>query len=595
MMTMAMTIGGRLVDVDGETKLGLRWESGLFSTDGLKVSRSFGLSVPCTPANDRVFMFSFSQDYPGARHSMQCSIVAGGVALNGRVYLQEYSGGRYELLFMYGDLVSAASGIMADKLPGYLVGVEESITVTGSKTDVTVGGDIPPFGFYAYVNGAAVTGSPVTGGNEVGIFPSVNLGWLIDEAAAACGYTVNYPSPANQLAHNFGLVLPTMNTVTETVCRVSGSARGGYTDVVGNLASSGLTIAARRYKRGYFNANVTCYVLQATKGLTVKYIRTDAGTNTNNVFARGMGYDFPQSWIDDHLLDYSVAEFHLNAGEWVAIVNWADMRSSFNKHYWDLQDGYTTGIDCTFKVVDDAGVVQPGETVNLADNLPEMSLAELCQAYAGLCDLSVSVNEDGKEITFTPLANIINGALIADLDNVKRTEVTRITRYIDGFARHNIVRCQSADYVAEECRFRRDYPCDNDSLDEERDIVTVPFNEGNWELNQTTGGKSAVFNDVEVGDNGHVQYRGCLSVFYRSPVGEPALHVQTINDEGVGREAAAATLNALECRVAARVPLYRFAELRPGHLVRLHGLLWTVKAATWDGDVAELELVYLKS
>lgn len=593
-MTIALTIGGALMDVDGDTKLGLVWDSGLFADGGIKLSRSFGLSIPCTPNNDKVLDMSYTQDFEGVRQSAQCSIVAGGVALNGRVYLQETDGRRYELLFVYGDLSGAASGIFTDKLPGYLAGIRESIQLTGSKTDVQWGGLIPGFGWYSYHNGANIAGSAVTSGGQAGLFPSSNLGFLIDSAAQAAGYTTNYPANSEQNAYSFGLVLPTMNTYTETVCRVTGSARNNYVDVLSNLTAAGLTVSTRRYERGRFDANVTAFVLQATKSLTIKYIATDAGTNTNNVFAKGQGYDLPQSWIDDHILDFSVADFHLNAGEWFAIVNWSDMVTSHNKKYWHLTNGYTTAIDCTFKVLDDAGTVNVGEVLNLADNLPDMSLAELCQAYCGLCDLLLSVDEENKVLTFTPLAQILAGSVAVDLDAMKHNEVTAITRYIDGFARHNYVRCNSAEYVTEECRFVRDYPCDNDSLPDERDIVTVPFNEGNWEIG-SGGAKEAVFDDVEVGDNGSVQYRGCLSVFYEAPANEYARHVQTINDMGVGLEMAEGSRNAMQCRVTARMPFYKFAALRPGHIALLHGRLWTIKSAIWSGEAADLELIYLKS
>lgn len=593
-MIISLMIGGFLCDVDGDTKLGLSWDSGLFADGGIKLSRSFGLTIPCTATNDKILDMSFSHDFPGVRRWAQSSIDAGGVALNGRIYLQETDGVRYELLFVYGDLASAASGIFSDSIQGYLVDLPEYIELTGSKDDVVMGGPIPAFGWYEYHNGAATTGSAVSGSGAAALFPSVNLAFLIEMAAQACGYTCVFPAPANQDAHHFGLVLPTMNTYTDTVCRVTGSARNNYTDVNNNLAAAGLTVTTRRYKRGRYNANVTAFVLIATKSLDIEYIESSGGTNTHNVFAKGMGYDLPQSWIDDHMLDYSVAGFHLNAGEWFAIVNWSDMVTTHNHNYWHLTSGYTTAIDCTFTVKDDNGVVQVGETINLADNLPDMSLSDLCQAYCGLCDLLLSIDEENKIITFTPISDILSGFIHIDLDKLMRSDATAITRYIDGFARHNYVRCQSESYVTEECKFLRDYQCDNDVLDEEREIVTVPFNEGNWEIG-VGGLKEAVFDDVEVGDNNSVQYRGALSVFYEGQPNVYALHVQTINDEGVGLEAAAATLNAMQCRVTARIPFHKFATLQAGAIAKLHGRFWTIKSAVWSGEAADLELIYLKS
>ena len=104
-----------------------------------------------------------------------------------------------------------------------------------------------------------------------------------------------------------------------------------------------------------------------------------------------------------------------------------------------------------------------------------------------------------------------------------------------------------------------------------------------------------MFDDVEVGDNGSVQYRGCLSVFYEAPANNYALHVQTINDLGVGLEMAEGSRNAMQCRVTARIPFHKFTTLQPGAIAKLNGRLWTVKSAVWSGEAADLELIYLKS
>lgn len=595
MMTISMTIGGRLVDVDGDTKLGLTWDSGLFTEAGIKLSRSFGLSIPCTPSNDKAMDMSFSQDFAGVRQSAQCTIVAAGVALNGRVYLQETDGRRYDLIFVYGDLAGEIGGAFTDPVSRYLTDTGLYIDFDGPKTTPVKGGTIPPFWFYAYRNGAAEAGTAATTSGEAAMFPAVNLGWLIETAAQACGYSCSFPANPPQDANRFGLVLPTMNTSAETVCRITGSARAGYTDMAGNLAAAGLTMATRRYKRGRYGANVTCYVLVATKSLDIEYHGNSAVTNTDNVFAQYQGYDFPQSWIDEHrMLDTGAASFHMDAGQWFAVVEWDDMVTRDSRHFWHLTTGYTTPIDCTFTVKDNTGMVQPNEVIRLEDNLPDMSLAQLCQAYCGLCDLLLSVDGDNKVLSFVPLSSVISGTVAVDLDNIMRGDVTAITRYIDGFAQHNYVRCNSASYVAERMRFKRDYPCDNDSLDYERDIVTVPFNEGNYDIN-VVGDKEAIFHDVTVGANGEVQYSGVLSVFYEAPPNGYALHVQTINDLGVGNETAEATVNAMECKVVVRMPMAKFATLYPGALAVLHGRLWTIKSAVWSGDAAELSLVYLKS
>ena len=586
-MTIAIMIDGRLVDTDSNTQLGLQFESNVFASKGIEVAHSFGLSLPCTARNNVIMNLSELQDYPGVRQSAECVITAGGVALNGRVVLQEWSGGRYNLLYMYGDLVGAKNGLFSAKINTYLNGLGDQKTLTG-RDDLILGGPIPNFGFYGYHNGAVATGNIFTAGGLAGMFPSANLGYLIDSAAAACGYTCNYPADPLRIAHKFGLVLPTMNHYQDRICRVTGTGRGGWTDVNGNLASAGLTIKARRYKRGAFNANVTVYTLTAQKHLTISYVYANSMTNTTNVFAGGQGYDF--MGVSDFY--FSDREFEMNAGDWFTIVNYFDKKDGVFKKYWNGQHGYETAVDCTFTVKDDAGEVQASDTLYLADNLPEMSLSELCQAYCGLCDLVMQINEAHKEIDFIPMPTILQGMTVVDLDKVPVVEKKSIARYIDGFSRHNYVRCKPEDYVSEDMMFVRDYPCENEALDDDNDLIIVPFNEGNWKI--SGGNKEAVFEDVEVGDNNSVSYKGVLSIYYEAAgVGDYARHVQTINDEGVGVDTATATRNAVTCRVTAKIPFHVFARLTAGANALLNGREWLIRSATWSGDAADLELVDL--
>lgn len=587
MKYIAITIGGVLVDTDDDTKLGLSFASGIFSDGGLEVSHSFGLSIPATAINNKVLDFSETPDFPGVRQSARCVINAGGVSLNGRVTLVSSTPRRYELLFVYGDLLLAGTDIFAVPL-SQIPQIQGTIVYGGREGQQ--GGTIPNFGFYHYHNGSNQGGgNTLTSQGTAGMFPSCNFGWLLTQAAAfAGGYTCNFPADPLRDPYKFGIVLPTMNTVTEHACRITGSARSGWTDTLANLNAAGLTIEARRYKRGAFNSNITVFVLKATRKITIEYIYAGF-SNTQNVFAGGMGYDFgdmPNFYFNDR-------SFELNAGDWFTVVNHFDIHHGIFHDYWDGSTGYTTAVDCTFTVKDDAGTVQAGDTLNLQDNLPDMTLAQICQAYCWMCDCMLSVNSTTKELTFIPLSSILSGSAVVDFDTLPVVEVKEITRYIDGFSRHNLVRCKSAEYVCEEMRFERDYPCENDALDAERVLCEIPFNEGNWEIHG--GAKEAVFEDVTVGDNGDTQYNGQLSIFYEAPVGDWARHIQTINDEGVGVDTAAATLNSTEMRVTARVPFHVFAGLAPGDCATYNGRTWCIKTATWSEGLVDFELLYLKS
>lgn len=581
-----MMINGFLVDTDEGTELGLAYRSPLFSRDGISISRSFGLSVPDTPTNNRLFMMSESSEFPGVRTGAQCTINSGGVSLDGVVYLDRWSGGRYELLFMYGDLATDEDAFTRPIKGNVFTG--RTLTLTGKDETEPPGQMVPMFGWYPYINGY---GQPGIVGNPPTMFPTVNLGWLIEEAAAAIGYTVTMPVAPLRDPHRFGLVLPTMEVYSDTAVRVTGSARSGWTLVSGaaTWADVGLTVTARRYKRGAFNANVTVYTFTAIRPVRVEYDPTTAMGNTANVFCAAMGYD----WMGGEAFGFGARQFDMDTGDWFTVVNQFDKHNGVFRDYWDGQTGYTTAVDVTFTVKNREGTPNVGDTVSLDDNLPDMSLADLLQAA---CDLTACVFEvDGQQKTITMYEEeeLIDGVTAVDLDSCGVTGVKEIVRYIDGLARRNHVVCKSADYVAEEMRFRRDYPCDNDILPDEQELAVVPFNEGNWR--ETGGMKLAVFDDVQLAADGGVNYKGTLSVIYESgqPGGGYGLHVQTLSERGVGKDLAAASREAMSVRLTARVPFHKFAGLRGNSMATWRGRPWHVRSAVWQGGLVDFELVLL--
>ena len=596
-MTITVRINGQYADTDADTRIGLQWKSWLFARNGMETSRSFGFSLPDTPDNNKMFIIDRDPNFYGVRHAAKCEIVAGGVVLHGRAVLTSWGGGRYEILFMYGDL--DLPGNFGDSLHGHLF-TGATFEFTGKDRAVT-GQMLHDFGFYSYNNGTAQTPDV---GYQPGMFPTVNLGWLIEQAAANVGYSVAMPSNSIRDPHRYGLVLPTMDVDKPLpALRVTGSARAGWSPVFpagySQLSEFGLKVETRRYKRGYFPANVTVYVFVAIRPITISYT---GSLSLPWFFVSGQGDDL-WNWSDDgnnvpEASECASFERELAVGDWFAIVSSLDVHALpfFRPWCWDGQTGYTGAVDCTFTVKEAAGVVQAGQTVTLDDNMPDLSFTQLLQAACDLTDCILEVDGAAKTVTLHPSPDILNGWNWLDLDTAGVTEVKEVLRYIEGLSRHNYVRCKSADYVREEMMFRRDFPCDNDALDEEAEFSQIPFNEGNWEV--TDGVKVAQLEDVTVGANGDYAYKGVLTVIYENTTlygNGNALHVQTVNDEGLGAEMAEASREAVSVRLTARVPLRLFAALAPGALAVWRGRRWHVRTATWSDGLADLELLSLNS
>ena len=576
-----IVIRGNRVDTDKDTRLGLKFTGGIFRIADNEFTRSYGLSVPETDGNNKLFNHDGDPVMDGVRTVSECYIIAGGVIMSGDIYMQSYGGRRYELLF-----VERRGSALIDQ-PLSNVNFRDAITVI--PKDVPSETTVPNFGWYWYHNETSHYG-------EVGlpnIYPVTNLGYLIEEAADAAGYTVQYLNGGSiyENANNYGIILASMKTYSSATVTVNGNGHGGWSTVVSGgqtLADIGLSIVARRFKKGLFNANITVYTFTA-----LRHIRVRCDNSNLRVFMNGQGKS--ENWIN--WPEYQAIDIELNAGEYFTIVSYLDIYDGVFADYVNLSGGYTTNIPTTtLEVLDDDGIAGDGETIYLRNNLPDMSLADLLTAYCNLTCSSWTVDDETGRIIVETFAHALSGAgtHIIDLDAARVVSVESVERFLDGFARHNRVVCKPASYVTDAYKFVRDYPCSNDILEADAEYAVIPFNEGNYEIDGN-GDLIAHFDDVTIGSNMEYQYKGVLSIFFAHLSGGAALHLQTINEVGcMGAEFAAFTNQATTVKVTVLLPLPEFAKFTPSTVCTWRGRDYIIRTATWGDGKCVLELVRLE-
>lgn len=576
-----IVIRGNRVDTDKDTRLCLKYTGGIFRIVDNEFTRSYGLSVPVTDGNNKLFNHDGDPVMDGVRTASECYIMSGGVIMPGDIYLQSYSGRRYELLFV------ERRGSALINQPLNLVSFQDTITV--SQKDVPSETTVPDFGWYWYHNEASqhgVVGNP-------NMYPVTNLGYLIQKAAVAAGYAVQYLNGGSiyEDASNYGIILPTMNTYSSATVTVNGSGHGGWSTVVSggqSLADIGLSIVARRFKRGLVNANITVYTFTA-----LRHIRVRCDNSLLRVFMNGQGKR--EDWLN--WPEYQAIDMELNAGEYFTIVSASDIYEGLFTDYVYLIDGYTTNIPTTkLEVLDDDGIAGENETIYLRNNLPDMTLADLLTAYCNLTCSSWTVDDESGRIIVETFAHALGGAGTSkiDLDAARVVSVESVERFLDGFARHNRVVCKPASYVTDEYKFMRDYPCTNDILEEEAEFAVIPFNEGNYEIDGN-GDLIAHFDDVTIGSNMEYQYKGVLSMFFAHLSGGAALHLQTINEVGgMGAEFAAFTNQATTVKVTVLLPLLEFAQFTPSTVCTWRGRDYIIRTGIWSDGKCVLELVRLE-
>lgn len=525
--------GGEWLDVDAQSVGGFDFTTfwTLDSTRATEKGRTMDLNVPATKNNTRIFNDHKLMCGEGMRRAINGMVVAGGVNITGKIYVTEYSGGRYSLMMAYGHdfegfgHVNYWSAFLADK-------------IHFSEKDVPAAtGGVPGFGWYDYGNHLSPHSAV---GNPPSLHPVTNLGHVIDRLAAALGYTINYPDVAlgrGYQAHAYGLVLPSFGVQgIQGGADVSGSAMGGFSYTLtgaGTLADLGLEIVTMQVARGYTIQLVDIEFFRATRPV---HISIPDGSNVV-VFGRNP-YDLYNDWEGTQ-----GAEFDLMPGDYFSFARPDEWHKVAGEYYWNryhMPPAFEGNVAVTFSVTLAASYPTYGDTMYLAYALPEHPLEWWLDAYCNIIFAAWTVDESTKTITVKTYGERLGDALAETdkhiaLEKEKMIAVENVKRYIDGFAQHNHTRC-AGDYdpSLSVYQFDRDLRMNNDYLPQERDMAEIPFNDGG-----IRGGSDGRYyldiNDVTDDGNGGYNYNGILTVFFENTVNsDGAVHLTEILNLGVG-------------------------------------------------------------
>lgn len=526
--------GGEWLDVDAQSVGGFDfttlWQ--LESTRAMEKGRTMDLSVPATKNNTRIFDDHKLMPGQGVRRGINGMVVAGGVNITGKIYVTEYSGGRYSLMMAYGNDFAGFGHVNY-----WRAFLADTITFSGSDVPAATGG-VPGFGWYDYGNQQsphAAVGNPPT------LHPVTNLGHVIDRLSAALGYTINYPDVAlgrGYQAHAYGLVLPVFGVQTfDGGADVSGSAMGGFSYIlsgVGTLADLGLEVSTMYAFRGVVSpqtVQIECFKATRPVHITIP-------DNSNVVVFGRNTHDLFNDWEGTQ-----GAEFDLMPGDYFSFARPDEWHKVAGEYYWNryqMPPAFEGNVTVTFSVTRAASYPTNGDTMYLAYALPDHPLEWWLDAYCNIIFAAWTVDESTKTITVKTYGERLGDAL-ADtdkhitLEDEKMIAVENVKRYIDGFAQHNHTRC-AGDYdpVLSVYPFDRDLRINNDYLQQERDMEVIPFNDGGI-LGGNDDRYYLALDDVTDDGNGGYNYNGILTVFFENTVNsDGAVHLTEILNLGVG-------------------------------------------------------------
>lgn len=496
---MRLVCNGVALDLKSGATLSFKKVNPLFAFDALTCERTQSFDIPATPHNEAVFELSKLPAFygTGMRRRFNCELQAGTVVKHGHLYVDAYTNGAYKGVFVTGELL----GLQNIKGLGKL---SEII-----KTNETVSWQ------YGYVpdlpQRATDTWALTPYVQEVEfLHPSMRVADIVAKAVAQFSLApITVPTEAEKLriiAAEPKLLQPCKITFSRTYAAAYSDPVQVYpANIVNGLnATSETTSVAGLFgdtliESGY--ANFRDGIQNWTLDGRVKHF----------VANQPLSITFPDDWPQTMYVGKIIApafyensfEFYGNrsftktntggtisinrigeplAGRTIDLEAGAvflfieendflvyDSRTTTGTQGWKMNSNLTAVCH-----VEGKGEAAIGNVLRLQDNLPDVTLVELLKTIAAATGRVLNFT-DAEGVTFDE----VNTATWPTLNVTgKVTAETDLSRTFGAYAQRNIVEYKTDASVPQEQRVRTQYAIDNDNIEAESVLQTIPFTEG---------------------------------------------------------------------------------------------------------------------
>lgn len=587
---MQLLCNGVRLDVSEGTQLAFKRANILFAFDSIECERTLSFTLPSTPTNERVIGLAKLPEMSGEgmRRKFACQMQFGAVALDGYLYVTEYTKKGYAAVFVTGELL----GLQALRDAGKVADILDASTIvtwTAQKmTPQQAQGEL-----WAIVD-------YMTQGH-------VNASIEIEELIAAVCEGLDIAEPEIPDAAQGARIIPAkMRSLAEvgvTIARTFVSAPS--TEQPGaQVNAEAITIVPE-----LFDANVTGktyrLIQERVEGVivstmyysVVQQLRTKAPVTItfpsdfpSDVF---IGY-FSNAYEFGNFTFFGDYAFSLDTAKTITGTPLAgrsvDIPSGANFVFLRYDEYHNAG-DPAGTIVNDTGfeltgnvtaavmvqgtedTVPFGSVVRLQDNLPDVTLVELLKIVAALSGTVLTYSAQGG-VAFDEVD--VSGWQIVCVDS-KLMELTDVRRTFGKYAQRNVVECESADYVPESARVKAVYTIDNDNIEEEQVLQVVPFSEGR--NGGATGSRSYI--ETEGGEDEEKD-----SIADAATSLPKMLRVQLPLCDGVQGLCTRST--CISVRVA--MSYYEYNAITPQTLIQVRGVRYVWTEATWQNGVARFSL-----
>ncbi len=186
---MQLFCNGKPLDLYENAEVQFTQENPLFSFDNLKCERTTQIKLPSTKTNDEIFALARvpATRGEGMRRRFDAKMILSGITKEGYLYVSNYNGKDYAAIFVTGEFVALQRAKDAGKIQEIIT--PNVMTLWGNPVDAnTARAEV--WKCIKYMQEKQPMPIPI---------PSYRLKYVLEECAAALGFTINLPAAVNYL------------------------------------------------------------------------------------------------------------------------------------------------------------------------------------------------------------------------------------------------------------------------------------------------------------------------------------------------------------------------------------------------------------
>lgn len=457
----------------------------LFAFDDIKCERTTSFTIPYTSNNERIFGLASDIATTGTsmRRRFTADMIVDAVAKRGYLYVDSCDSKGYKAVFVTGELL----GLQTIKNAGKIADIIPTSQLTETAAYGSPLSTVYAFNSHDLIYASVVYDIPTTALSK----PSIALRLLLQRAATALGVSIATPPSASA---NIRLLQTEINGFprVENV-QIKRTIVGNYTYMSPSLVS--VTSISAMTDMFSQNSLYNAYLDSQNRTYAGEHKALRAKQTTEITFAQDTPADcyigyyvtlglYPTYFSAVQFLgDYSFKEDGTTvgtplAGRTISVPpgqDWMLLR----KGDWVSGQGWknTTAMTVNCSIVgtptkEEGTLVS--DSIRLIDNIPDITVTELLKIFAYTSGALLNYT-DADGVTFD--TSNPNAWPILDI-NDRLISVDEVTRKFSDYARKNVIEFDSGDNVFESQRLRRIYVIDNDNIEDEKILATIPYSEG---------------------------------------------------------------------------------------------------------------------